>query len=96
MLLVKILDFDKGRVTTYHGTRQQVMEFLHLKFPETLDFGTVEEAVEAINSDGFYEVTVEVPKSTDSNLLPEDFLTHDQGDDPPRPTRLHDEQSPDT
>lgn len=83
MLVITVLDFDSGKTRKWHGEKYDILQWLHSRFPEYAEYDSVDDIVEAMNEDGFYQVEVQ-PVGKDSNLLPVDFLTHESDDPWPR------------
>jgi hypothetical protein len=81
-ILVKL--HDSGAERTIYGTEKVLERELHRLFPEeTKGVMGLQAAIQAINDSGFGEVEVEPYRpSPESQRLPEDYLTHDQGEDP--------------
>jgi Mg/Co/Ni transporter MgtE len=75
---------EEQRREVFQGSEKEVAERLRDRFPEeTMHAGRLMSIIEAIQADGIAEVNFEVMREPlESNLLPDDFLTADQGDDP--------------
>jgi hypothetical protein len=75
---------DEQRRWVFQGSEREVESQLHATFPEETTHALgLTACIEALQADGVAEVSFEVEKpNLESNLLPEDFLTANQGDDP--------------
>jgi hypothetical protein len=81
-VVVKIPEDQRRQV--FQGSEREVEEQLHRHFPrETAGAHGVLECIEAIQGDGIAEVNFEeVKPNLEEHLLPEDYLTADQGECP--------------
>jgi len=76
---VNVKDFDSNTVHRFSGDSGDCLQWLQVHYPEsTKSSETVDEAVSSINQSGYYEAEVVEPQN--GNLLPVDYLTHDQRD----------------
>jgi hypothetical protein len=81
MLVITAKLFDEGRTEKYYGSEQECKNWLSDQFPEARPFDTLPEMTQAVNDVGFAEVEFKpYRESLASNLLPEDFLTHEEID----------------
>ncbi len=84
MFKLTINDYDHGSQRKYFGSMAELKAILEEQFPDDVQPGmTLGAMVAAVNGAGFSGAKVEEVK--ENNLLPDDYLTHDQGDDPERP-----------
>jgi hypothetical protein len=85
MLKMTINDLERDHRRVYFGSERELMDRLlgyakhfYPDFPANLDA-----AVAALNATDLYQVTVEpYVEPIERNLLPEDYLTAEQGEDP--------------
>jgi len=84
MLEMNIKIYDNGRVCRFFGTEREMETKLRHMFPtETQNVRGLIGCVDAITQGGFAEVEVENwHEPPERNVLPEDYLTSDSGDDP--------------
>lgn len=79
-LKMTVFDFSDGEKHTFIEHPAQLESILVDLFPNIVTKNMVlEEMVEEINKDPYQSVRIERPSQ--NNLLPENYLTHHQGDD---------------
>lgn len=83
MLKLVIQDLEHGRSETRFGSDQDLVRYLGQRCRVATRGLTLKELVEAINAAEQYRISYDVyQEPAESNLLPADYVTHSQDDDP--------------
>lgn len=83
MLKMTVHDLENDRISTRFGSERELLEFLKLHYPVVSPAYHLDDAVQMLNDGDLFKVFVEpYVQDSSSNLLPDDYLTADQGDDP--------------
>jgi hypothetical protein len=83
MLKVVVKFIQQGRAEEFYGHEAAVRDWLRQQFAEARPFHKLDDVVRAINEFGDAEVEVapyQAPR--EQNLLPEDYQTHQESEDP--------------
>lgn len=83
MLKLTARFITQGRQEVFYGDEFRVRQWLHQHCPESQPYHDIDDAVRAVNDFGQVEVEVQpYQPPPQSNLLPENYLEHEESEDP--------------